>query len=249
MTSIESKSKVLRMKQNDAQKLLAMNCHLGTKNQSNAMKKYIYGRTKEGTNIIDLHMTWEKLILAARVIAAVENPKDVCVCSSRLFGQRAVYKFSHYVNTTFIAGRFIPGTFTNQIQKKYMQPRVLIVTDPRTDHQAIREAALVNIPVIAFSDTDAPLEFVDIAIPCNNRGVHAIGMMYWMLAREVLRLRGTIARSSPWDVQVDLFFYRDPESVQKREDAAAATATEVAPVADVDEGYGWVERNDNAWEQ
>lgn len=245
MTSVESRAKVLRMKESDAQKLLAMNCHLGTKNQSNAMKKYVYGRTKEGTNIIDLHMTWEKLILAARVIAAVENSKDVCVCSTRLFGHRAIYKFSQYVNTTFVAGRFIPGTFTNQIQKKFMQPRVLLVTDPRTDHQAIREAALVNIPVIAFCDTDAPLEFVDIAIPCNNRGVRSIGMMYWLLAREVLRLRGTIPRSVQWDAQVDLFFYRDPEEVQKREDAAAA----IAPAAETDEGFGWVERNDNAWEQ
>lgn len=243
MTSIESGAHALRMRESDAQKLLAMRCHLGTKNQSNAMKKYIYSRTADGTNIIDLHMTWEKLILAARVIAAVKNPKDVCVCSSRLYGQRAIYKFSELIGTVFSAGRFIPGTFTNQIQKKFMQPRVLIVTDPRTDHQAIREASLVNIPVIALCDTDAPLEFVDIAIPCNNRGINSIAMMYWLLAREVLRLRGTIPRSIAWDVKVDTFFYRDPEEAQKHEDATAA-----APAADAEDGYGWVERNDNSWE-
>lgn len=231
------------MHSSDAQKLLAMRCHLGAKNQSSAMKKYIYSRSVDGTNIIDLHMTWEKLILAARVIAAVPNPSDVCVCSSRLYGQRAVYKFSELVGTVFSAGRFIPGTFTNQIQKKFMQPRVLVVTDPRTDHQAIREAALVNIPVIALCDTDAPLEFVDIAIPCNNRGINSIAMMYWLLAREVLRLRGSVPRSSPWDVKVDTFFYRDPEEVQKQEEGEGAAA---AP--DAEEGYGWVERNDNNWE-
>lgn len=232
------------MRESDAQKLLAMRCHLGTKNQSSAMKKYIYSRTADGTNVIDMHMLWEKLILAARVIAAVQNPKDVCVCSTRLYGQRAIYKFCEVVGTVFTAGRFIPGTFTNQIQKKFMQPRVLLVTDPRTDHQAIREAALVNIPVIALCDTDAPLEFVDIAIPCNNRGINSIAMMYWLLAREVLRLRGTIPRSIPWDVKVDTFFYRDPEEAQKNEDANAAAA----PAAEAEEGYGWVERNDNNWE-
>lgn len=245
MSSVDSGSKVLRMKESDAQKLLAMRCHVGTKNNSNAMKKYIYKRTNEGINVFDLHMTWEKLVLAARVIAAVENPQDVCVCSVPLYGQRAIYKFSQYVGTSFSAGRFIPGTFTNQIQKKYLQPRVLIVTDPREDHQAIAEAALVNIPVIALCNTDSPLKNVDIAIPCNNRGVNSIAMMYWLLAREVQRLRGQIPRSVSWDVKVDLFIYRDPEEASKQE----AENTEAAPAAEADNGLGWVERADNAWEQ
>nr|CCC95657.1 unnamed protein product [Trypanosoma congolense IL3000]CCC95668.1 unnamed protein product [Trypanosoma congolense IL3000] len=244
MTSVSSGSKVLRMKESDVQKMVAMHCHIGTKNCSNAMKKYVYRHNSDGTNIIDLHMTWEKLILAARVIAAVENPQDVTVCSTRLFGQRAIFKFSQFVGTSFLAGRFIPGTFTNQIQKKFMQPRVLIITDPRTDHQALREASLVNIPVIALCDTDAPLEFVDIAIPCNNRGRYSISMMYWLLAREVLRLRGTIPRSVPWEVKVDLFFYRDPEEALKQEEAGS----EAANAVETNEDFGWVER-DNAFEQ
>merc|ERR1719456_89140 len=146
------------------------------------------------------------------------------------------------VGTQYQAGRFIPGSFTNQIQAKFLQPRVLIVTDPRLDHQALNEARLANIPVIAFCDTDAPLEFVDIAIPCNNRGRQSIGMMYWLLAREVLRMRGSIPRSVPWDVLVDLFFYQDPDEVLKKEDAKTAGGKT--------EAIAWAENNgaDN-WEQ
>lgn len=46
--------------------------------------------------------------------------------------------------------------------------------------------------------------------------------MWWMLAREVLRMRGSIARGSPWDVMVDLYFYRDPEEAEKEEQQAQA---------------------------
>lgn len=46
--------------------------------------------------------------------------------------------------------------------------------------------------------------------------------MWWMLAREVLRMRGTISREHPWEVMPDLYFYRDPEEVRflARSDAA-----------------------------
>merc|ERR1711998_707990 len=112
-----------------------------------------------------------------------------------------------------------------------MEPRLLVLTDPRTDHQPIREASYVNIPIIAFCDTDSPLRFVDVAIPANNKARNSIGLLYWMLAREVLRLRGTVSRQS-WDVVVDLFFYRDPEEAEKQlEEAQAAGETTEAPAS------------------
>ena len=116
------------------------------------------------------------------------------------------------------------------------------MTDPRTDAQAIKEASYVNIPVIALADTDSPTEYVDVAIPTNNKGRHAIGLVWWMLAREVLRLRGTLAsRDADWDVMTDLYFYRDPEAEENKdsagtEEAKAPGADEAGPAA-VDTGF------------
>jgi len=217
---------ILAPKEDDVTKLLMSNAHIGTKNVDFQMKKYVYKRRSDGVHIINLHKTWEKILLAARIIVAIDDPKDVCAISGATYGQRAILKFSTHVGATPIAGRFTPGAFTNQIQKTFQEPRLLIVTDPRIDHQPIREASYVNIPTIAFCNTDSPVRFVDVVIPCNNKSVHSVGLMWWLLAREVLRLRGAIDRSKPWDIMVDLYFYRDPEEVAKEEQAAALKGPE-----------------------
>jgi len=224
---------VLKAQEADITKMLAAMTHIGSENSETTMEQYIYKRRSDGVNIINMHKTWEKLLLAARAIAAIENPADVYVISSRQYGQRAVLKTARYIGATPIAGRYTPGAFTNQIQAAFREPRLLVVADPRADHQPVTEGSYANIPVIAFANVDSPSRHIDIAIPCNNKGQHSIGLMWWLLAREVLRLRGAISREMAWEVMPDLFFYRDPEDAEKEEqerqkallDAAAAGQT------------------------
>ncbi|GER34986.1 40s ribosomal protein SA [Striga asiatica] len=213
----------LSTKEKDIQMLLAAEAHLGTKNCNFQMERYVFKRRNDGIYIINLGKTWEKLQLAARVIVAIENPQDIIVQSARPYGQRAVLKFAQYTGAHAIAGRHTPGTFTNQLQTSFSEPRLLILTDPRTDHQPIKEAALSNIPTIAFCDTDSPMRYVDIGIPANNKGKHSIGCLFWLLARMVLQMRSLIAPGHKWEVMVDLFFYREPEEskVEEEEEVGA----------------------------
>jgi small subunit ribosomal protein SAe len=191
-----------------------------------------------GTYIFNLNKTWEKIVLAARAIAAVENPADICVLASRNYGQRAVLKFAHHTGARAIAGRFTPGTFTNQVQKNFYEPRLLIVCDPQNDRQPIIESSFQNIPTIAFCNSDANLQFVDIAVPANNRQKNSIGLLWWLLAREVLRLRGQLDRNTEWDVMVDMFIYRDPEEKEATKTAPVVPDANAGLVYDDQENVG-----------
>jgi small subunit ribosomal protein SAe len=217
--------------QDDVMKLLATQAHVGSGNVQYQMKQYVHSRRADGIYIIDIKKTWEKLLLAARAIAAVENPADVIVVSDRPYAQRALLKFAAHTGATSVCGRWNPGCLTNQIQKTFKEPRLLVITDPRIDHQVVTEASYVNVPVISFCNTESPLKLVDIAVPCNNKGQQSIGLMWWLLAREILILRGKISRQTGFvldgkEIMPDLYFYRDPVETEKEESKDAAVIQE-----------------------
>ena len=138
------------MKKEHVLKFLAAGTQLGGSNLDFQVEQYIYKRKSDGIHIINLTRTWKKLLLAARAIVAIENAAAVSVISSRNTGQRAVLKFAAATRATTVAGGFTPGTFTNQIQAAFWEPRLLVVTDPRADQQPLTEASYVNLPTIAL---------------------------------------------------------------------------------------------------
>ncbi|KAL7328273.1 structural constituent of ribosome [Mucor circinelloides] len=203
---------ILEPTENDIVLMLAAKCHLGTKNVSNRMKPYVFSRRADGIQIIHLGKTWEKLILAARVLVTVKL-EDIYVTFSTAKTRRPAIKLTQYIGGKTNQNKFVPGTFTNTLE----EPSILVCMDPMTDFQAVQESSKCNIPAIAFTNTHCSLKYVDLAIPCNNLGVQSLGLMCWFLSRAILRLRGTLSYTVPWDVLPDMFFYSDIEEENEDE--------------------------------
>ncbi len=186
---------------------LAAGVHIGTQQKTQDMKKFIYRVRQDGLYVLDVRKTDERLRVAGKFLARFD-PENILAVSVRLYGQKPVKKFGDVTGARTIPGRFLPGTMTNPQVKNFIEPDVLIVTDPRADHQALKEAVEIGIPIVALVDTENFLSYVDLAIPTNNKGRKALALIYWILAREVLYNRKEIESREDFKVPVEDFEMR-----------------------------------------
>ncbi|MGC8648969.1 MAG: 30S ribosomal protein S2 [Candidatus Micrarchaeia archaeon] len=171
--------------------LLEAGVQIATKTKSPGMKRFIYKVREDGLYLLDVKTINLKIKVAAAMIARY-NPKDIVVTASRIYAVVAAEKFSEIIGATFIKGRVTPGIFTNPNKKDYMEKKLIIISDSRNEKQAIKEASMENIPIIALCDTDNSTKFIDLIIPANNRGRKSLAYIYYLLAREVLLQRKEI---------------------------------------------------------
>jgi small subunit ribosomal protein S2 len=184
--------------------ILSTGIRVGTPVKTKYMIPFIVRANPEGLYILDISKTLSRIDVAAKFIGR-SNIARVAVTSAREYGKTPVEKFCEFTGATGIFGRFMPGTFTNPSLPRYMEPEIVIVTDPQADQQAVIEATRAGVPVIAISNSDNVTSKVDLIIPANNRGRKALATVYWLLAREVLKKQGTIKSDSDMKVSIDDF--------------------------------------------
>lgn len=163
--------------------------NIGTQQKSADMVRFIDRCREDGLYLLDIHVTDARI----RSIAAFLNTYDapsIMVVSARQYGQRPARLFAEAVGAHSAVGRFIPGSLTNPALRSYLEPDVLFVTDPAADQQALREAVATGLPIVGIVDANNHLRNVDVALPANNKGRRSLALIYWLLAREVLKVRG-----------------------------------------------------------
>ncbi len=168
---------------------LSAGVHIGTQQKTKDMERFIHRVRDDGLYVLDVSQTDGRIRTAADFLANYD-PEQILVTSSRQYGRFPAEKFADAIGARARTGRFIPGTLTNPDYAGYIEPDVVVVTDPIGDAQAVKEAITVGIPVIAMCDSNNQLSNVDLVIPTNNKGRRALSVVYWLLANETLDRRG-----------------------------------------------------------
>jgi len=184
--------------------ILSTGIRVGTPVKTKFMSPFIVRANPEGLYILDISKTLTRIDVAAKFIGRADISK-IIVTSAREYGKTPVQKFCESTGASGIIGRFMPGTFTNPSLASYMEPQVVIVTDPQADQQAVLEATRAGVPVVAIANSDNVTSNVDLVIPANNRGRKALATVYWLLTREVLKKQGKIKSDNEMKISIDDF--------------------------------------------
>ncbi len=177
--------------------LLSAGIHIGTRMKTRDMEPFIYRVRPDGLFVLDVKKTDDRIRVAGKFLARYE-PSKVAVAATRLYAHEPVKKFCQLTGATPLIGRFIPGMLSNPLYPNRVDPEIILVSDPRADAQAVKEASAVGIPIVALCSTDNEFAGVDYVIPTNNKGRRALAVIFWLLARQIQRERGELtADQSP----------------------------------------------------
>jgi len=178
--------------------------HIGTRQKTADIKEFIYKVRNDGLYIIDVKKTDERIKAAAKFLAKY-NPSQILAVSVRQYGQKPVRKLGETTGIQVLDGRFQPGTLTNPNAKTFLEPEIILLTDPLADIQALHEAKNIGIPVLALCDTNNETKYIDYVIPTNNKGRRALALIYWLLARAIQREQGKINTDEEFAATVEDF--------------------------------------------
>jgi small subunit ribosomal protein S2 len=185
-------------------KVLATGIRVGTQVKTKFMKSFITTASPEGLYMLDLDITLEKIKTAAKFINRV-GTDNLIVCTGRRYAETPIEKFCEMLGSKKLLGRFMPGTLTNPSLPYYIEPKLVLISDPQVDEQAMTEATNAGIPVIGIANTDNITSKLDVIIPANNRGRKALATVYWLLVRQILIERGELKEDEPMKYEIDDF--------------------------------------------
>ena len=178
--------------------------HIGTKFRTKYMAPFIYKTRPDGLSVLNLQRIDERIRVAVKFLSNYA-PEDILIVSRRENGWKALRALKKLTGIKVFAGRYLPGTLTNPALRNYLEAKILMVTDAWPDRIAIADAIRMCIPVISLCDTNNQTNNIDLVVPCNNKGKKSLGLLFWILTKEYLKVKGVIKSDSEFKETVEDF--------------------------------------------
>lgn len=161
--------------------------HLGTRVITPGMREYVYRRKADGVAVMNTKKIDDKIEIAANFLSQY-SPEDICVCSKRDAGNKALEAFGNALNAR-IYKKYMAGTITNSFLKTFFEPKIMFVVDPWLDKNALNDAVKIHIPVLALCSTNNSISNIEAVVPCNNKNAKSIGLILYIIAKLYLEKR------------------------------------------------------------
>jgi len=200
-----------------SEKYLKSGVHIGTRFKSGDMKRYVFKKRRDGLKVLDIETVDLKVRLAAKFLSKF-SPERILVVSRKLYGRTPSKQFAESVGAKTSLGRFVPGTLTNSESKHFVEASAVIITEPESDKQAIKEAGITGIPVIGLCSTNNSTRQIDLVIPVNNKGRKSLALVYWLLAREILLEKGLISSREGFGKNLEAFEHQITEEEREEQE-------------------------------
>lgn len=178
--------------------------HIGTKFRTKYMENFVYKTRSDGLSVLNITEIDNRIRLAANLLSKYA-PEDIIVVSRRENGWKPVRMFEKVTGCRAFPGRYPPGVLTNPQLKDFIEGKIMVVTDAGPDKNAVKDALSMGIPVVALCDTNNQVNNIDFVIPCNNKGKKSLGLVFYLLAKTYLELRGMINKGQAFEYTVDNF--------------------------------------------
>ena len=185
-------------------KVISTGIRVGTQVKTKFMKQFIEKASPEGLYMLNIDMTLDKINTSAKFINRI-GAENIIVCSGRQYAGIPIEKFCEMTGAKQLLGRFMPGTLTNPSLPYYIEPKLVLISDPEVDEQALIEATNAGIPIVGIANTDNITSKLDIIIPANNRGRKALATVYWLLVRQILIEKGELKENESMKYEIDDF--------------------------------------------
>ena len=185
-------------------KVISTGIRVGTQVKTKFMKQFIEKASPEGLYMLNIDMTLEKIKTCAKFINRV-GAENIIACSGRQYAGIPIEKFCEMTGAKQLLGRFMPGTLTNPSLPYYIEPKLILISDPEVDVQALIEATNAGIPIIGIANTDNVTSKLDVIIPANNRGRKSLATIYWLLVRQILIEKGELKENESMKYEIDDF--------------------------------------------